>query len=166
MFSVAAHTEKIMTTKATSSLASIEKTLAAILKRLEKLEKGAARPVPPAKATLSAEQAVLREKLAKLTVKRHAVLTATLAGVSYQDLAKWMGCDETTVKLHLRNALQLLGIPNRSVLRASHSKLLDGIPDSEYEARYAVGKRWWLDRKPALMAVLRATKPAKNQHTK
>lgn len=155
-----------MTTKATSSLASIEKTLAVILERLEKLEKAAARPAPAAKATLSAEQAVLRERLAKLTVKRHAVLTATLAGVSYQDLAEWMGCDETTVKLHLRNALQLLDIPNRSVLRAAHSNMLDPIPDAEYEARYSVGKRWWLERKPALMAVLRATKPAKNQHTR
>jgi DNA-binding NarL/FixJ family response regulator len=155
-----------MTTKSTSSLARIENTLALIWKRLESLEKGAAVPAQPRKATLAVQQAVLREKLAKLTVKRHAVLTATLGGVSYQDLAKWMECDETTVKLHLRNALQLLGIENRSVLRASYSKMLDRIPDPEYEARYAVGKRWWLEQKPARMSVLRATKPAKNQHTK
>lgn len=74
-----------------------------------------------------------------------------------------MGCDETTVKLQLRNALQLLGIANRSVLRTSYSTMLDQIPDSEYETRYAVGKRWWLEKKPALM---RVTKPAKNQHTR
>lgn len=155
-----------MATKATNPLADIEKTLAAILRRLEKLEKASARPTLPRKATSAVEQAILREKLAKLTVKRHAVLTATLGGASYQDLAEWMGCDVTTVKLHLRNALQLLGIANRSVLRTSHSTMLDQISEAEYEARYAVGKRWWLERKPALMAVLRATKPAKNQHTR
>lgn len=155
-----------MATKANNPLANIEKTLATILRRLEKLEKAAVRPTQPTKATLAVEQAILREKLAKLTVKRHAVLTATLGGVSYQQLAEWMECDVTTVKLHLRYALQLLGIANRSVLLTSHPAMLDQIPDAEYEARYAVGKRWWLERKPALMAVLTTIKPAKNQHTK
>jgi FixJ family two-component response regulator len=148
-----------MNSKAKNSLADLEKTLAVILERLDKLEKAAS-------PTLATEQVILRETLAKLTVKRHAVLTATLAGVSYQDLAEWMDCDVTTVKLQLRAALQILGIPNRSVLLTSHSAMLDQIPDAEYEARYAVGKRWWLEKKPALMKVLRTTKPAKNQYTK
>ena len=154
-----------MNSKAKNSLADVEKTLAIILARLDKLEK-AATPKPSPKATLAAEQVILRETLAKLTVKRHAVLTATLAGVSYQDLAEWMDCDVTTVKLQLRAALQILGIPSRSVLLTSHSTMLDQIPDADYEARYAVGKHWWLEKKPALMKVLRTTKPAKNQYTK
>jgi hypothetical protein len=44
--------------------------------------------------------------------------------------------------------------------------MLDFIHDSDYEARYGIGKRWWLEDNDQLMAVLMAKKPAGNQHTR
>lgn len=117
------------------------------------------------KVAKTSKEAVLRERLDHLTIKRHAVLTATLGGVGYQELAKIMACDVTTVKLHLKAAITSLDIPNRSLLLASHKEMLDPIPDKEYEARYGVSKRWWLEQKPDLMRVLRTIKPPANQHT-
>lgn len=153
----------------------IANALVAILERLDALEKATnilagqhldQQPRPPAVTSPSVEQAVLLERLEKLTLKRHAVLTATLGGQSYQAIAKAMGCDLTTVKLHLKAALDVLGIRNRSFLLVSWINLLDFISDAEYEARYGIGKHWWLEEKPELMVVLRATKPANNQHKK
>lgn len=118
--------------------------------------------IPP----ISVDQAVLLEKLKKLTLKRHAVLTAILGGQSYQTIAKAMACDLTTVKLHLKAALDILGVRNRSELLVKSPDLLGFITDADYEGRYGVGKRWWLEEKPELMAVLTAKKPANNQHTK
>ena len=57
---------------------------------------------------LNAEQAALLERLGRLTLKRHVVLTATLGKVGYQELADIMDCDSTTVKLHLKGAMNLL----------------------------------------------------------
>jgi len=145
--------------------------IADILARLEVVEKAlATSSVSPAvaKAAISppSTEAVVEERLNHLTLKRHAVLTATLGGVSYQGIAELMGCDLTTVKLHLKAALEVLGIRNRSFLLISWPDLLHFIPDQEYERRFGLSKRWWLTEKPELMSVLRATKPANNQHTK
>ena len=123
-------------------------------------------PAPTSAMTKAVERAVLLEKLSRLTVKRHAVLTATLGGVNYFQIARMMECHVTTVKLHLRAALDILEIRDRNFLLISWPDLLDVIPDDDYEAKYGIGKKWWLDGTPALMAVLRATKPAKNQYTK
>ena len=142
----------------------IANTLLAIFERLDDIEKIMV-IIAKNSAPATVPDAVLREKLSRLTVKRHAVLTATLGKVSYQEIAKVMGCDESTVKLHLKAALDILGITSRSLLLASWPDLLNSIPDQEYEHRFGIDKRWWLTQKPALMAVLRATKPANNQHT-
>jgi DNA-binding CsgD family transcriptional regulator len=138
--------------------------LGEILARLGSLEKAIAGP--SAKVAKTSAEAVLREKLDRLTIKRHAVLTATLGGVGYQELAKIMGCDVTTVKLHLKSAITLLDIPSRSSLLAAHKAILDPITDKEYESRYGVSKRWWLEQKSDLMDVLTTTKPTANQHTR
>jgi len=144
--------------------------IANILARLEVVEKALAANAKPqgSKATVSppSTDAVVQERLDHLTLKRHAVLTATLGGLSYQGIADLMGCDLTTVKLHLKAVLEVLGIRNRAFLLISWINLLDFISDAEYEARYGIGKRWWLEQKPELMVVLRACKPANNQHTK
>ena len=50
-------------------------------------------------------------------------------------LADIMDCDSTTVKLHLKGAMNLLNIPNRSSLLANHLHMLDAIPDQVYEGR-------------------------------
>ena len=114
----------------------------------------------------TAESAVLLERLERLTLKRHAVLTATLGGVSYQEIAKLLACDLTTVKLHLKAALKTLDIRSRSVLLAASPDLIKGIPDSIYKTRFGIGKRWWLEERPGVLAVLQAKKPANNQYTK
>lgn len=120
---------------------------------------------PPAGALPTVQQAVLLQKLEKFTLKRHAVLTATLGGQSYKAIAEAMQCDQTTVKLHLKAVLDIMGISSRSALMATKPDLLEFVSDEEYERRYGVDKRWWLTEKPEFMAVLRLTKPAKNQHT-
>lgn len=107
---------------------------------------------------------ILHAKLQKLTIKRHAVLTATLGGVGYQELAAITGWDVTTVKLQLRAALQILGIANRQTLLVQHRRLLDAVTDKDYITRYGVSKRWWLEQPADLMDVLRSTKPTANQH--
>lgn len=131
--------------------------------QLNRIEKSVSQP--SGKVAKTSAEAVLRERLDRLTIKRHAVLTAMLGGVSYQELSKLMGCDLTTVKLHLKAALTILEIPSRSVLFASHIHILDAIPDKEYVSRYGISKRWWLEENKELMAVLSTVKPANNQHT-
>lgn len=143
---------------------SMQQMFAQILARLDNIEKVIVGP--SAKVAKTSAEAVLREKLDHLTIKRHAVLTASLSGVSYQELSTLMKCDLTTVKLHLKAALTALDIPTRSILLASHKQLLDPIPDSEYASRYGISKRWWLEQKPDLMEVLRTIKPTANQYKK
>lgn len=142
----------------------IANALVAIFERLGDLEK-AIEALSSSRAQEEPGAIPLRVKLEKLTIKRHAVLTATLGGVNYTDLATLMACDVSTVKLHLKSTLAILGIRNRALLLTAHSDVLDALPDKEYEQRYGLSKIWWLEQKPALMAVLRSTKPAKNQHT-
>jgi DNA-binding NarL/FixJ family response regulator len=164
-----------MKTKSQVTEVAIANALVAIFDRLDTLEKAtnvlagqhlATITKPQASPPPTVAQAVLMQKLERLTLKRHAVLTATLGGQSYQAIATTMGCDLTTVKLHLKAALNVLGVRNKSSLLAQSPNLLNFASDEDYERRYGVGKRWWLTEKPELMAVLRATKPANNQHTK
>lgn len=140
-----------------------EQMLNLILDRLDKIERMVAGP--SAKVAKTSAEAVLREKLDRLTLKRHAVLTASLGGVGYQELAKLMKCDVTTVKLHLKAALNMLDVPTRSILLSTHKNLIEAIPDQEYKNRYGLSKRWWLEQDEDLMAVLTSTKPTHNQHT-
>lgn len=148
-----------------------QELLIQILARLDKMESKVdtlSKSVsgPSAGVAKTSAEAVLREKLDRLTIKRHAVLTASLAGISYQEIAKLMGCDVTTAKLHLKAALAALAIQSRSVLLTAHKHILDTIPDSEYEKRYGISRRWWLEQKPEVMEVLRTVKRASNQYTK
>lgn len=120
---------------------------------------------PSEAQSLSTEQQVLLIKLDQLTLKRHAVLTAALGGVSYEDLATIMKCSQTTVKLHLKGALNILDIPSRTSLLANHRQLLDLIPDKIYKTRYGIGKRWWMETQTGdLMTVLTTVKPTSNQY--
>ncbi len=143
----------------------IANALVSILERIGDIERKLA-SLTPAKATESTQEALIREKLNRLTIKRHAVLTATIGGLSYRRIAALMLCDVTTVKLHLKASLEILQVRSRAILLVSSPGLLSFISDAEYEQRYGVSKRWWLENKPELMAVLTATKPANNQHVK
>lgn len=110
------------------------------------------------------EKAKLCAKLDKLTLKRHAVLTATLGGQSYQAIADLMKVNVTTVKLHLRSTLQVLEIPTRQRLLVEYKGMLDIIPEEEYRRRYGISKSWHLVNDPLLLAVLHHVKPASNQY--
>jgi len=140
----------------------IERDVASILATVKRIES----TLNSGSHAASSETDVLRERLMHLTIKRHAVLTATLGGVSYSAIARMMQCDETTVKLHLKAAMTALGVQNRSLLLVSHKAMLDEIPDKEYASRYGLSKTWWLEQKPDLMDVLKASKGTSNQHTK
>ena len=109
---------------------------------------------------------VLLLTLEKLTFKRHAVLTATLGGMSYSQIAGLMGCDASTVKVHMRNTLNILGISSRSILLTSHLGMLDSIDDKTYRDKFGITKRWWLDNDPAVMAMLQACRASANQHAR
>lgn len=154
-----------MKSKSSITETVIANSLIAIFERLVNVEKAilALAKVPRSKIV---SDAVLLERLDRLTLKRHAVLTATLAGVTYKQIASSMGCDVSTVKIHLRETLIVLGIESRDKLLSAHPDLLQNIKDSQYKSRYGLSKRWWLEQKPQLMAVLRTKKPAANQHTR
>lgn len=143
----------------------IANSLVAIFERLVDIERAVHALSIQAKPATAIDPSLL-SKLELLTLKRHAVLAATLIGASYQEMAQRLGCDETTIKLHLKSALTTLGIRNRTVLRLSHADLLEAIPDTEYKKRFSISKRWWLEDDAALLAVLRDKKAAHNQHVK
>ena len=155
-----------MSTKTTNSQTEMEKAIATLSARVSVLEAEMAANAKLNNITKSTTQAILLERLDRLTLKRHAVLTATLANVSYRDIATFMACDETTVKLQLRAVLDIFDIQSRGFLLVSWTDLLDSISDQEYEQRFGLSKTWWQTQKPGLMAVLRASKPANNQYTK
>lgn len=155
----------------------IANAVVAILERLERLEaatnilagqhlaKAPEVSKPAVSQPLTAEHAVLLKTLDRLTIKRHAVLTATLGGVGYQHLSELMNCDPTTIKLQLKGALKILGFRSRATLLVSAPKLLCFISDVDYQARFGISKQWWLEQAPEVMTVLRMKKPASNQYT-
>lgn len=137
-----------------------------LLKILDKVTAIEAATVGGNKMPKTSADAILREKLDHLTLKRHAVLTATLGDVGYSEIANLMKCDVTTVKLNLKASMTALDIASRDILLTSHKRMLDVISDKEYLERYGISKRWWLENNPALMDLLSKTKAAANQHTK
>lgn len=141
-----------------------------ILSKLAMIEKQLIKMSSAKEATPSHATELLLMKLDHLTLKRHAVLTASLKEVSYKQIAGLMQCSETTVKLHLKAALDLPGIPDRTSMLASHKGMLDSISNEVYESRFGISKLWFMEdmkkSHPDLMAVLTHTKPSANQHHK
>lgn len=151
--------------------------LTGITARLDRLERATGRilmevmgqsPNPPqhTAGALPQDGAILLLKLGQLTLKRHAVLSATLGGLSYNEIAQHLGCDVSTVKAHMRYTLQILGITSRSILLSSHRDLLECLDDAQYRAKFGLTKRWWADNEPSVIASLQATRPSANQHTR
>jgi DNA-binding CsgD family transcriptional regulator len=94
-------------------------------------------------------------RLSRLTKKQHAVVLASIGGLSYQEIAAIMQADESTVKLHLKAALVHLGVESRAHLISTLKEQLLLVPNEEYVAKYGVPHSWW--EKPAgdLLAELR-----------
>jgi DNA-binding CsgD family transcriptional regulator len=156
-----------MATKSHITEVQIANALIAIFERLDHMEDALQRLAGPKHLDMSqqVQAALLVERLGHITLKRHAVLTATLGGLSYAQIAKMMGCNVTTVKLHLKCALESLGINGRSCLLAEHSQLLADISEETYLQQFHISKTWWLVQDAGLMAVLCRTKATANQHT-
>ncbi len=93
-------------------------------------------------------------QLSRLTLKQHAVLTATLGGLSYQEIADIMNVDVTTAKLHLKAAMTHLGVENRQLLGIRWGTEIEGIPTAEYRTKFGVGKRWWEELDSAVLRTL------------
>lgn len=91
----------------------IANSLVAIFERLTEIEKSI-NILAAATSSIAKPHAELLTMLDRLTLKRHAVLTATLMGASYQDVADKLGCDTTTIKLQLKAALEVVGVKNRT----------------------------------------------------
>lgn len=140
-----------------------EAMLLAIMKKLERIEKIVEQPGMSDPAAI--EKIKLRGLMEKMTIKRRAVLCATLGGLSYQQIADIMSVDLTTVKLHLRGALQILGLPNRSMLLVQKKDLLAPFSDREFHKLFGLKKSWWLEEDDELMSVLHTVKKTANQHT-
>lgn len=154
-----------MNTNTSTGEGDMAAVIQSLVERIDRMEKAIQSGELIRTVIPSTEQAITLVRLERLTLKRHAVLTAALGGVGYASLASWMKCDETTIKLHLKGALKLLEIPTRTLLLARHPKLLDFIPDADYKARFGLSKTWWLEQEANLMAVLCRTKATANQHT-
>lgn len=165
------------TMESNSDTQQILELLSGITSRLDRLERVMGKilievmshsqsPTQPATGPQHQDGALLHLKLGKLTLKRHAVLTATLGGLSYDQISQAMGCDVSTAKAHLRNALQILGIPSRSILLSSHRDMLDGLDEAQYKAQFGLSKRWWTEQIPSEMASLQITRRSANQHTR
>ena len=143
----------------------IANSLVAIFERLIEIEKSI-NILAATTSSIAQPHAELMTRLDRLTLKRHAVLTATLGGLSYKRIALLMDCDITTIKLSLKATLEVLQVRTRAILLVSSPGLLNFITDAEYERRFGLSKRWWLEDKPELMAVLMAKKPPNNQHVR
>ena len=142
-------------------LAMLEK----ILNRLDEQDRRISALASGREEAKSTELEMKMRLLDRLTIKRHAVLTATLGNLSYQQIAALMNCSVTTVKLFLRNGLQILDIGSRALLLTNHAKMLDDIPEKVYQNRYGIAKKWWLTMNPEVMSQIVAAKGAANQHT-
>ncbi|MFC7461039.1 helix-turn-helix transcriptional regulator [Hydrogenophaga defluvii] len=100
-------------------------------------------PRAPATAQANAEREILLMKLDGLTLKRNQIFTATLGGLSYDEIANLMQISVSTVKIQFKHALDKMGIASRQVLLTNHPHMLDPIGDAEYRKRFGVSKRWW-----------------------
>lgn len=90
-----------------------------------------------------AEREILLMKIDGLTLKRNQIFTATLGGLSYDQIAELMQINVSTVKIQFKHALDKLGIASRQVLLTNHPRMLDSIGDAEYRKRYGISKSWW-----------------------
>lgn len=106
-----------------------------------------------ASAQAQAEREILLMKLDGLTLKRHQIFTATLGGLSYDEIAKVLDINVSTVKIQFKHALDKLGIASRQVLLTAHAHMLDSIGDTEYRKRYGTSKRWWKNKPHAPKAL-------------
>lgn len=99
---------------------------------------------------------------ASMTLKQRAVTLATLDGASYRDIAAAMGVDETTVKLHLKAALNKLGAINRAALVQYKDQIVKALEAAGGEATFGAPVGWITSRPAALMDAIapRTGRPA------
>lgn len=109
-------------------------------------------------AQAQAEREILLIKLDGLTIKRHQIFTATLGGLSYDEIAKVMEINVSTVKIQFKHALDKLGIASRQVLLTAHAHMLDSISDTEYRKRYGTSKGWWKNKAKSPKALPSSTR--------
>lgn len=87
----------------------------------------------------------MMKKLARLTLRQHATFTATMAGLSYSEIATLMKVDVTTVKLHLRSVRRHLDAESRNELLIEYRKAFDAIPPAVYKEKFGLAKDWYLN---------------------
>jgi DNA-binding CsgD family transcriptional regulator len=134
----------------TRKLDEIEHENIELKAKLEMLE----RMYRDALASRSLQAPENRDLLTKLTLKQHAVMLATLSGMSYEEIAGILQADLTTVKLHLKAAMGHLGVANRNLLAIRWKSVIDSIPDAEYTRMHGLPKEWWVSQPKAVMAAL------------
>lgn len=149
-----------MRVKARTHEAFVEKVLIDLIFRVRMIEADIA-VIAERRSTDEVTQRILHLKLEKLTLKRHAVLTATLGELNFREIASLMDSNPAAIRAHLKAALSLLGIPDRRTLLTEHADMLDFTQDKEYERRYGISKVWWVTGSQELLTKLRQTTPGK-----
>ncbi len=101
-----------------------------------------------------ADQGINVLRINQLSTKQLASVLAYLAGIPYREIAAITGVDDTTVKIHVRDAAKKLDFSSRDQLKLAMAPLVQSMRDSDFEATFRIPKRWWEAPSPALLAAL------------
>ncbi len=93
-------------------------------------------------------------RIGRLSTKQLASVLAYLAGVPYRQVAAITGVDDSTIKIHVRDAFRKLDFASREHLRLELAPFIASMRDGDFEATFRIPKRWWESPSPALLAVL------------
>jgi hypothetical protein len=85
------------------------------------------------------------DPLQRLTPKQLAVLLARINGLTFNKVASLMGVDDTTVKLHMRAALNHVSdAPNPEAALEVLRSRVDEVPDADFPKQFNMRKDWWI----------------------
>ncbi len=101
-----------------------------------------------------ADQGMNVLRISRLSIKQLASVLAYLAGIPYRQVAAITGVDQTTVKIHVRDAATKLEFSSRDQLKLAMAPFVQSMRDGDFEATFRIPKRWWESPSPALLAAL------------
>jgi DNA-binding CsgD family transcriptional regulator len=105
-------------------------------------------------AAVTPGHTAIEQLLAPLTLKQHAVILGFLGGLTYAEIAEHMQVDQTTVKLHLRAALNHFGAQSRDQFAITHGKAINDLSSKQYEDAFGLPKEWWKSKSKPLWEAL------------
>jgi len=94
------------------------------------------------------------DELDRLTTKQMAVVLARIGGLTFARIASLMQVDDTTVKLHMKAALNHIGATSSEFGLEEFGKKVAQIPDQEFLQRFSLRKEWWIRPSQATLSAL------------